>query len=103
MTKLVNKVLFINNRRTSMRLCLTEWKLVDKICQNEHITRNDFIELIENSNHSELGLTYYTRLIIMVYFYNKSPLGKIKTRRHGIGCQSFVNEIITEISSSRPA
>ena len=52
MTKLVNKVLFINNRRTSMRLCLTEWKLVDEICKNEHIARNDFIELIENSNSS---------------------------------------------------
>ena len=86
MTKLVNKVLFINNRRTSMRLCLTEWKLVDEICKNEHIARNDFIELIENSNS-----------------YNKSPLGRIKTRRHGIGCQSFVSEIITEMSSSHAA
>ena len=65
MTKLVNKVLFINNRRTSMRLCLTEWKLVDEICKNEHIARNDFIELIENSNSSGLGLTYYTRLFVM--------------------------------------
>lgn len=89
MTKLVNKVLFINNRRTSMRLCLTEWKLVDEICKNEHIARNDFIELIENSNSSGLGLTYYTRLFVMLYFYNKSPLGRIKTRRHGIGCQSL--------------
>ena len=68
MTKLVNKVLFINNRRTSMRLCLTEWKLVDEICKNEHIARNDFIELIENSNSSGLGLTYYTRLFVMLYF-----------------------------------
>lgn len=103
MTKLVNKVLFINNRRTSMRLCLTEWKLVDEICKNEHIASNDFIELIENSNSSGLGLTYYTRLFVMLYFYNKSPLGRIKTRRHGIGCQSFVSEIITEMSSSHAA
>lgn len=103
MTKLVNKVLFINNRRTSMRLCLTEWKLVDEICKNEHIARNDFIELIENNNRSGLGLTYYTRLFVMLYFYNKSPQGRIKTRRHGIGCQSFVSEIITEMSSSHAA
>ena len=56
-----------------------------------------------NSNSSGLGLTYYTRLFVMLYFYNKSPLGRIKTRRHGIGCQSFVSEIITEMSSSHAA
>jgi len=98
MTKLVNKVLFINNRRTSMRLCLAEWSLLDKICKTEHISRNDFVELIENSNQSNLGLTYYTRLFIMLYFFNKSPYGAIKTRRHGIGCQSFIGEILSEIS-----
>ncbi len=100
MTKLINRVLFINNRRTSMRLCSTEWNLIDKICKNEHISRNDFIELIENSNRSGLGLTYYTRLFIMLYFYNKSPLGEIKTRRHGIGRQSFISEIISLLLSS---
>ena len=97
MTKLINKILFINNRRTSMRLCLTEWKLLDEICKYEHITRNDFIETIEKTNQTGLGLTYYTRLFIMSYFYNKSPFGKIKTRRHGIGCNSFIYEIITEL------
>ena len=86
-----------------MRLCVTEWKLVDEICKNRHIARNDFIELIENSNRSGLGLTYYTRLFVMLYFCNKSPLGQIKTRRHGIGCQSYISEIITKISSSDAA
>lgn len=81
-----------------MRLCLTEWKLIDVICENEQITRNDFIETIEKSNQSGLGLTYYTRLFIMSYFYNKSSFGKIKTRRHGIGCQSFICEVIDELS-----
>ena len=97
MTKLVNKVLFINNRRTSMRLCMTEWKLLDTICKKEHISRNDFIEIIENSNKSQLGLTYYTRLFVMLYFYNKSPLGEIKNRRHGLGKQSTISEIIDKI------
>ena len=98
MTKLHNKVLFINNRRTSLRLCVTEWRLLDSICKNEHVSSNDFLELIENSNSCGLGLTYYTRLFIMLYFYNKSPMGEIKTRRHGIGSQSFVNEILEQIS-----
>ncbi len=100
MTKLVSKILFINNRRTSMRLCLTEWRLIDEICKNERIARNDFIEIIENNNHSGLGLTYYTRLFIMTYFYNKSSFVKKKTRRHGLGCHSFVYEVITELSPS---
>ena len=97
MTKLVNKILSINNRRTSMRLCHREWKMIDEICRNEKINRNDFIETIENNNKTGLGLTYFTRLFIMTYFYNKSSFGKIKTRRHGIGCQSFVYEIIAEL------
>lgn len=99
MTKLVNKILFINKRRTSMRLCLCEWKLIDEICKTEKITRNDFVEFIENNNSSQLGLTYFSRLFIMLYYYNKSPLGKIKTRRHGIGCQSYISEIINEITN----
>ena len=97
MTRLLNKVLFINNRRTSMRLCATEWHLLDLICKHEQISRNDFLEMIENNKHCKLGLTYYTRLFIMLYFYNKSSLGSIRTRRHGIGRKSFINEIVTTI------
>lgn len=68
MTKLVNKVLHINNRRTSMRLCLTEWEVLNEICKKENITRNKLIELIENNNSGKLGLTYITRLFIIVYY-----------------------------------
>ncbi len=100
MTKLVNKVVFINNRRTSMRLCHTEWKLLDIMCTKEQITRNDFIERIENTNITTLGLTYYTRLFLMLYFYNKSPLGEIKNKRKGIGNQSLVTEILTALTKS---
>ena len=99
MTKLVNKIVFINNRRTSMRLCLTEWRLLDSICKNENVSRNDFLELIENNNACGLVLTYYTRLFIMLYFYNKTSFCNIKTRRHGIGTQSYVNEIISIIKN----
>lgn len=80
-----------------MRLCLTEWKLLDKVCKSENIARSDFIELIENRNSSELGLTYYTRLLLMLYFYHKSPMGEIKNRRRGMGSQSFVHEVITSV------
>ncbi len=100
MTKLLNKILFINNRRTSMRLCVSEWRLLDLICKIENISRNDFLELMENSNCCGLGLTYYTRLFIMQYFYNKSPLGTIKIRRHGMGRSSFINEILSQLNST---
>ena len=84
-----------------MRLCSTEWKLLDLICKNEHISRNDFLELVENTNSCGLGLTYYTRLFVMLYFYNKSPLGLIKTRRHGMGNNSFVKEILDQIEATK--
>lgn len=103
MTKLVNKVLFINKRRTSMRLSVSEWKLLDAVCKHEQISRNDFIELLENNNSTSLGLTYYTRLFVMLYFYNKSPFGEIKNRRHGIGCQSLVGEILSYMSPPKPS
>ena len=74
MTKLVNKVLHINNRRTSMRLCLTEWEVLNEICKKENITRNKLIELIENNNNGSLGLTYITRLFVIVYYHDIASL-----------------------------
>lgn len=74
MTKLVNKVLHINNRRTSMRLCLTEWEVLSEICKKENITRNKLIELIENNNHGRLGLTYITRLFVIIYYHDIASL-----------------------------
>lgn len=72
MTKLINKVLVINERRTSMRLCQSEWMALEKICFDEGISRNRLIELVENKKNSCLGLTYLTRLFTLFYFYNKA-------------------------------
>lgn len=72
MTKLVNKVLIINGRRTSMRLCLSEWCALERICREEKLSRNRLIEIIENSNRVHLGLTYLTRLFTLFYFYNQA-------------------------------
>lgn len=70
MTKLINKVLIINKRRTSMRLCVSEWCALERICSEECLTRNKLIETIENNNPSGLGLTYMTRLFTLYYYYN---------------------------------
>ncbi len=68
MAKLVNKIIFINNRRTSMRLCLKEWEALSEICHRENIARNKLIEIIEDKKDEELGLTYSTRLFIVMYY-----------------------------------
>ena len=68
MTKLVNKIIALNNRRTSMRLCAREWSALREICLRENIRCNKLIELIENTKNPELGLTYATRLFTLVYF-----------------------------------
>ena len=57
MTKLVNKVLIINGRRTSMRLCLSEWCALERICREEKLSRNRLIEI---------------RLFTLFYFYNQA-------------------------------
>lgn len=92
MTKLSNKVLFINNRRTSMRLCEREWIVLDNICKKENISRNKLIETIENSITCGLGLTYLTRLFVIVYYYELSSDNKTKP--------VSVNSIIDIIKSS---
>lgn len=68
MTQLTNKIININNRRTSMRLCLKEWDALNQICKNEKISRNKLIEMIENYKDQDLGLTYSTRLFILEYY-----------------------------------
>ncbi len=68
MTKLVNRILFINNRRTSMRLCLREWDAINEICKKENISRNNLVQTLESNNQSGLGLTYFTRLFVLTYF-----------------------------------
>ncbi len=72
MTKLANRVLIINNRRTSMRLCLKEWEVLADICKVEGLSRNALIEIIENNNHSTLGLAYMTRLFLISYLYEEA-------------------------------
>lgn len=68
MPKLVNKIITVNKRRTSMRLCTLEWDAIDEICGKENISRNKLIEKIENEKDMALGLSYSTRLFLVQYF-----------------------------------
>lgn len=68
MTKLLNRVILINKRRTSMRLCQEEWGALDNICKYEKINRNKIFEVLESLPDYGLGLTYLTRLFMLMYY-----------------------------------
>lgn len=68
MTKLLNRVIIINKRRTSMRLCQEEWGALDSICKYEKMNRNKIFEVLESLPDYGLGLTYLTRLFMLMYY-----------------------------------
>lgn len=70
MTKLLNKVIFISKKKTSMRLAVAEWDAIDAICQRENIKRNDLIEKINEHKNIQLGLTCSVRLFTIIYFHH---------------------------------
>ena len=51
-----------------MRLCAEEWNALDHICLYEHITRNSVITALENITTCHLGMTYLTRLFMLMYY-----------------------------------
>ena len=38
-TKLCNRIINVNERRTSMRLCVAEWDALKEICKKEKTSR----------------------------------------------------------------
>ncbi|MBE6452982.1 MAG: hypothetical protein E7012_05800 [Alphaproteobacteria bacterium] len=70
MTTLSNKVIKTNERRTSIRLCNQEWDILEDACKNEKMHRNKLISLIEQHKAPNLGLSYATRVFLLLYFRN---------------------------------
>ena len=66
----MNKVVFVNGRRTSMRMCRQEWSAFEEVCERENISRNELLGMIEECKNHRLGLTYSARLFIISYFRN---------------------------------
>ena len=69
MTELSNKVIFINNHKTSMRLANAEWEAIDNICKRENIKRNTLIGMINARKNAQMGLTCSVRLFSLIYYY----------------------------------
>lgn len=74
MTKLITKIITLNDRKTSMRLAQAEWEAVDLICKKENIYRKDLIEMIAEAKDSRISLTSTVRLFAIVYFYQLQKL-----------------------------
>lgn len=91
MPKLVNKVVFVNGRRTSMRMCQREWSAFEEVCGREKISRNELLGLIEECKKDELGLTYSTRLFIISYFWNAAT--ETGHANAGHSCNGQVSDI----------
>lgn len=83
-TKLTNRIISLNNRRTSMRLSIKEWEALKEICHKEKITRNKLIEMIEQYKDNELGLSYSTRLFITCYYWHAATDTGHRLAGHGV-------------------
>jgi predicted DNA-binding ribbon-helix-helix protein len=70
MVQLINKVIVISNKKTTMRLAKAEWDALDSICQQENIKRNFLIDMINQSKNKNMGLTCCVRLFSVIYFYH---------------------------------
>ena len=98
MPKLMNKVVCVNGRRTSMRMCQQEWNAFEEVCDREKISRNDLLGLIEECKNHRLGLTYSTRLFILSYFRNVAKQNSNKkTKRSCADCGYTVRHLIGDL------
>jgi len=82
MTRLVNRVVSIYDRKTSMRLALEEWTAFDDICSREHLKRKKLLEMIEDNKKQNLGLTCYVRLFTIVYMHQLAKMSALKMKAH---------------------
>lgn len=94
MTKLLKRIIIINQRQTSMRLCQEEWNALDDICRTEKTNRNTLIGLLENIPDRKLGLTYLTRLFMLMYYRDAAE----KARQNGLPVSnSRISQILLRI------
>ena len=71
MVNLVNRVISINNKKTSMRMTLAEWQAFEIICKNENITKSKLLDLINSHKNHTISLTNSVRLFSIVYFHQQ--------------------------------
>lgn len=90
MLKQMNKVISIFDKKTSMRLTNTEWKIIDEICYLEKLKRKTLFEKIKDNHNSCLGMTPAIRLFSLTYYY-------LKSKPHRNNSSDAIEETLKEI------
>ena len=81
MVNLINRVILLNNKKTSIRLSDDEWDALNIISQKENTKRNYLIELINSTKSEKISLTSSLRLFAIIYFYTE--LLNLQKSNHG--------------------
>ena len=115
MTKLANRIININKRKTSMRLCSKEWEALDDICKREGINRNRLIEMIENGESMKAGVQsraekiadgfvpYSLGLALLVYLTTRNVVKAMSVLMVDYSCAIKLSTPISIISAMREA
>ncbi len=64
---LVNRNVFIGDRRTSVRLEPAMWDALAEICQRERISLHEFCEMMDERRHAS-SFTAAIRVFVVTYF-----------------------------------
>ena len=70
MITMQNRIIFLNEHKTSMRLTSSEWYTLNRICIRENLKKDQLINLINNNRIPNLGLTPTVRLFSLLYLNN---------------------------------
>ena len=100
MSELKSKVVILNKRRTSVRLCHSEWRALEDICKREHVPRNRVIEAIEKTRNPEIGLTGSIRLFSILYYHALAQ--EIPHRLNFPAKHQYLDQIFKNIELKKP-
>lgn len=70
MTTLLNRIILVNDHKTSMRLTTYEWYILDRICIRENLKRGQLFELIDTKRSNNFGFTQTVHLFSLLYLHN---------------------------------
>lgn len=69
MVNFANRIVILENKKTSMHLTDDEWEAINIICEHENIKRNYLFELINQHKNKQLNLTHSLRIFTTIYLY----------------------------------
>lgn len=82
MVILMNKVITLHKKKTSMRLTNLEWNIFNALCEHEKIKRRFLLEYICSNHSAELNLTSAVRLFMLLYLSEKFPNIESAEKKH---------------------